>query len=547
MKRLLALLLVSALLVGAASGCSPKNGAESGANPSAQEGGAASGGDSDLIRGNIYRTGDKILKEKKTYRIVVNKDPNSQNGFNDKQCVKDTNKLTNVDMQWEDVPAASWNEKVNVMIASGNLPDGFCGANVDVMQNLDLFTPIGDIVKDLAPHTQEMLDEDAPAKKAITAPDGKIYSLPTNKENPSNLVNNMLWINPDWLKKVGKEMPTTTDEFVDVLRAFQKTDLNGNGKHDEIPFQARELERDYAHNLSTIIGAFGVVLPKEYVYSVDKKTVVFGGTQPGLYDALQWLHMLYAEKLLDNDVFTMTNAQQNAKAQNKDLLMGSLIYWIPDSMDSKYADYVVVDPLKGPKGDQLWIKGADPIGISIEGFTVTKACKDPEVLVRYYDACMKDLDTIMEWQWGPKGGGLWKPVGTDQWTQTQEFVPEGTNLTFFKRTICGSVNSPNCIWSKYASKEVPDERNKKKRDAAQRMLKYCAEPMPQGLYDPEKVTARNLLYTDIDNYMQKFFATSVVNGIDEKQWQQHLENCKKLKTEEYTKMWQEYYTDYYSK
>ena len=36
-------------------------------------------------------------------------------------------------------------------------------------------------------------------------------------------------IRSDWLAKVNKEMPTTVDEFLDVLRAFQAQDVNGNG------------------------------------------------------------------------------------------------------------------------------------------------------------------------------------------------------------------------------------------------------------------------------------------------------------------------------
>ena len=71
------------------------------------------------------------------------------------------------------------------------------------------------------------------------------------------------------------EVPTTTDEFVAVLRAFRDNDMNGNGDpSDEIPFQARQAD-DYAHNLSAIIGAFGVVLPENYVYSVDKERPLF--------------------------------------------------------------------------------------------------------------------------------------------------------------------------------------------------------------------------------------------------------------------------------
>ncbi|ANU52693.1 extracellular solute-binding protein [Acutalibacter muris] len=551
LKGMLAAALALLLITGTFAGCGGKE--NSSAEPSEQPSSSSSevsvdsssvtedGGEAaDLIRGNIYKSGDKILKEKKTYRVAVNKDPNSQNGFADKQCVQETNAATNVDIEWLDIPSDSWKEQVNIMIAGDNLPDAFCGAEVDIMSNLELFVPIGDYVDEIAPAVKEMLDTDTVLKTALTAPDGKIYVFPTNKDNPSNRVDNMLWMNPEWLEKANMKAPTTTDEFVEVLRYFRDNDMNGNGDpNDEIPFQARQAN-DYAHNLSAILGAFGVVLPSDYVYSLDGETVTFGGTEPGLFDALNWLHMLYDEKLLDNDTFTMTNDEQNAKAQNEDVLMGSLIYWIPDSMDTKYADYIVLDPLKGPKGDQLWYGGKQPTATF--GYCVTTACEDPEVLIRYYDYCMKDETTIMEWQWGPEGAGLWKYTDDEgHWTQTQEFVPEGTNLTYFKRTICGSVNSPNYIWKKYADLEVADPRNAKKREAAERILPYCVTMMPKGLYDPEKTAARNLLLTDIDNYMSKFVATSVVNGLTEAQWNEHLENCKRLRTEEYVAMWQEYF------
>ncbi len=551
LKGTLAAALALLLITGTFAGCGGKE--NSSAEPSEQPSSSSSevsvdsssvteggGEDADLIRGNIYKSGDKILKEKKTYRVAVNKDPNSQNGFADKQCVQETNAATNVDIEWLDIPSDSWKEQVNIMIAGDNLPDAFCGAEVDIMSNLELFVPIGDYVDEIAPAVKEMLDTDTVLKTALTAPDGKIYVFPTNKDNPSNRVDNMLWMNPEWLEKANMKAPTTTDEFVEVLRYFRDNDMNGNGDpNDEIPFQARQAN-DYAHNLSAILGAFGVVLPSDYVYSLDGETVTFGGTEPGLFDALNWLHMLYDEKLLDNDTFTMTNDEQNAKAQNEDVLMGSLIYWIPDSMDTKYADYIVLDPLKGPKGDQLWYGGKQPTATF--GYCVTTACEDHEVLIRCYDYCMKDETTIMEWQWGPEGAGLWKYTDDEgHWTQTQEFVPEGTNLTYFKRTICGSVNSPNYIWKKYADLEVADPRNAKKREAAERILPYCVTMMPKGLYDPEKTAARNLLLTDIDNYMSKFVATSVVNGLTEAQWNEHLENCKRLRTEEYVAMWQEYF------
>ena len=44
-----------------------------------------------------------------------------------------------------------------------------------------------------------------------------------------------LWIYQPWLDALGLEMPTTTDEFEQVLLAFKEQDPNGNGQADEIP------------------------------------------------------------------------------------------------------------------------------------------------------------------------------------------------------------------------------------------------------------------------------------------------------------------------
>ena len=41
-------------------------------------------------------------------------------------------------------------------------------------------------------------------------------------------------IRKDWADKLGKELPTTTDELFDLLVAFQENDMNGNGEKDEV-------------------------------------------------------------------------------------------------------------------------------------------------------------------------------------------------------------------------------------------------------------------------------------------------------------------------
>src|SRR5699024_41996 len=85
--------------------------------------------------------------------------------------------------------------------------------------------------------TKRMFQQYPGSEGQITQLDGNIYSLPVVNECYHCSVPNKFWINKTWLDNLGLEMPTTLDEFYDVLVAFRDQDANGNGDpNDEIPF-----------------------------------------------------------------------------------------------------------------------------------------------------------------------------------------------------------------------------------------------------------------------------------------------------------------------
>lgn len=61
----------------------------------------------------------------------------------------------------------------------------------------------------------------------------------TNYENDGK---GIMFINKAWLEKARKELPTTTEEFLDVFRAVRNGDMNSNGditaKIPTEPFQS---------------------------------------------------------------------------------------------------------------------------------------------------------------------------------------------------------------------------------------------------------------------------------------------------------------------
>ena len=74
------------------------------------------------------------------------------------------------------------------------------------------------------------MEEVSYLKSAMTAPDGNIYALPKVNECLHCTYGQRMWINTTWLEKLGLEMPTTTDEFYQVLKAFKEQDPNGTAR-----------------------------------------------------------------------------------------------------------------------------------------------------------------------------------------------------------------------------------------------------------------------------------------------------------------------------
>ena len=87
------------------------------------------------------------------------------------------------------------------------------------------------------PNLKAFLDDNEQYQLEITAPNGHKYGFPYVEEMKGLVLTpGPFVINKTWLDKVGKEVPTTVDEWVDCLKAIRDGgDLNGNGEDDEIP------------------------------------------------------------------------------------------------------------------------------------------------------------------------------------------------------------------------------------------------------------------------------------------------------------------------
>ena len=197
-----------------------------------------------------------LTEEPVTFRIMVRKEDLSQNTWPEKECVQYTEKQTGIHIEWIEVPSSGWTEKVNLTFASGDLPDAFIGG-VDVVSNMDMLTPLGDLIDQYAPNVLEMFETLPDMRGALTLSDGNIYSLPTGDADVKNQIQTEMWLNQAWMEKLSLKTPTTLDELYDVLVAFRDGDPNGNGIKDEIPLLVSASSD--AARLDFLFGLFGTL------------------------------------------------------------------------------------------------------------------------------------------------------------------------------------------------------------------------------------------------------------------------------------------------
>ena len=156
--------------------------------------------------------------------------------------IKQNEAETGMKFNWQKINSEGATEKMPVILSADELPDIIWnGISKDMFVQLmdqDIFMPVEDLIENHMPNLKKILDENPQYKEMMYAPDGHIYGFPYIEEMDGLVLTpGPMVIYKPWLDKLGLEMPTTIDEFHEVLLAFKNAgDLNENGINDEIPY-----------------------------------------------------------------------------------------------------------------------------------------------------------------------------------------------------------------------------------------------------------------------------------------------------------------------
>ena len=384
MKRCGALLMATAML--AVSGCGQQGTENQESQTKASESKASEAEESQ---------GGEVQQERVTLTIAVPTDDTVVN-FETNYYTQVLEEAANVDLEFFMMPTATdYKEKLSLMISGGeDLPDIFIGSQIDfddqeAYGEAGYFLPLTEYFND--PETMPTFYANVPEEDReymlsyMTLRDGNIYSAPNYVPQPNNEYSNRVWINADWLEAVGMDMPTTTDELYEVLKAFKEKDPNGNGQADEIPMVgAKSGWRTSPFNF--LMNPFQYSNSSNVWSFIEDGKVVTAFTTEEWKAGLTWINKLVTEGLVSPLSFTQDTAQMQAMIQNEGTQIVGCYAAGGDyhtAGTTSAGSYELLAPLTGPDGTcYATYTPTTPYG----RFVITKDCENVEAAVRLMDA-----------------------------------------------------------------------------------------------------------------------------------------------------------------
>ncbi len=453
--------------------------------------------------------------------------------------------LTNVHIEWEIVPSESFEEIISTKLAAGqDLPD-----IIDVSTPVNainagkngLLVNMAPLLEDNGYWTKALLEENAFSKALMTLEDGSMYAITATVVPKRNQI--VCLYNKAWMEKIGAQIPTTTEEFLEVAKKMVGIDFNGNGKDDEIVLTS-------PHNFvfDSFSFSYGLELFESWdAFSADKDGVVYADyTCDKMKDYLTYLKQLYDAGVLDKEIFNADwNTFYEKVAADR---VGIFVCYSSFATDcgnmttaGKTAPnseiYTIGVPLKGPYGDQYLVareKGAN------DCTAITRDCKNPELAMRWLDTLFANPDVISTRYWGFEGKTytvdangnrtLLKPTDGTSWGSARNNLGCGqiplahqqTDLMFLEE----ENNAELSWWS----------------DQDKGLDKYFVSPtIPHiAMTDAEQGTY-DLYATDVNTYFREMQAKFVTGQESFDNWDKYVDTMKALGLDELVGVYQSIY------
>ena len=421
MHKIASILLASAMTISMLAGCGGSGGsnAPAGGNAPAGSTESTSGGDAAAADTYTFPLAEKAeLSGLTSYPAGTESEPNNRTIF------KRLEEQTNVHINWRTIQSDQWGEKIQLEMSNvKTLPDfvfqaGFNDTDLLKYGKQGVIINLEDYIDKYMPNLQAVFEQAPEYRAMCTDENGHIWALPWIEQlgyekTAIQTVGDMSFINKNWLDFLGLSMPTTVDEFEQVLLAFKdnaaklKAEFKIDG--DIIPMSC--IMNDGDQDPAILINGFGEGYGDpdrgRHIAVTDDKKVICTAQTEGFKKGIEWLHKLYTEGLIDPEAFTQEWSTYVAKG--KAGRYGVCFSWDVANIAQVSMDELIAGeswvPLPALKAD---VKNITPQnGSFTSGFdrgrcVVTAAAKNPALVCAWLDQMYIPIQSPQN-NWGTYG------------------------------------------------------------------------------------------------------------------------------------------------
>ena len=507
------------------------------------------------------------LQEKATITGLTNFPAATESEPNNRTIFKRLEEATNVHVDWRTIQQDQWGDKITLEMSNiKTLPDFIFNANFsdpDLLRyaKQGVIIPLEDYIDKYMPNLTKVFEQAPEYKTMCTDTEGHIWALPWIEQlgyekTAIQTVGYMPFINTAWLDDLGLSMPTTTDEFEQVLLAFRdnadklKADFSIDG--DIIPLAC--IMNDGDQDPCILINGFGEGYGDpdrgRHIAVTDDKKVISIATTEGFKKGIEWLHKLYSENLIDPEAFTQEWSTYVAKGKSG--RYGVCFSWDIANIAPSLEGWEPLPALTADVRNITPANGSYTSGFARGRCVVTATAKNPALVCSWLDQ-MYDPFQSPQNNWGTYGEDddfdIFELGENDEGEQMLKHAPLGDASPVEVREA-ESVNGPLAVLDSYYGKYVtlPD-------DAAYRLdwIKEIYTPdmntkyvYPNVFMSSEDTTRISELEPDLTKRVNTAKSDWVMNGFTDADWDQLQSDLQAYKLDEYLSILQKYLDSYYA-
>ena len=510
MKKTLCLLMAITMILALFTGCGENVSENSPYNPDIKV------GDTGGLKMPISKTGEEI-----TWSVT-----SAEGNFNDSYVVKKIREITGVNLKLEVYPASTAMEKINVLIAGGQIPD-IIGQGLDQSLADDLctqgaFAAVEDYLDKLPNFKKTFVDnkDNNWIFKSYAAPDEKLYGFYGYDYN-RDINTGATMYRKDIFDKHGLKMWNSPEEFYQTLKKLKELYPSST------PYTVKQTDRVFA----TWSTSWGMAAHTPY-YDELGKVWKFTDVDPKYKEMLDFMKKLYNEGLIDPEFITNTQPAWTSKMTQADKAFVTTD-WIGrmEMFKEQTKDTV-------PSYD---LRFANPIGPNQSMKEPEQVCwaryvannNKAETAFKLLDFCLspfgKELITM-----GIEGETY--TIGEDGMADYIEFPDTVPAITELEAKYGMFIEGMYLSFDRRSSYFEFSQREQEAQDFAKDKSKL--EPIdPILVYTDEEKEIKNKILADFDKAGKEFATKYVLNNGGDKEWNDWLKKAESLGYKELVKVY----------